>query len=408
MALSTRLSLVTLLGAGLLACAGESRPLELRVGLDPAATGFGEVEVWGLPPLVRRALARIPADDARWARALAVQASAEGGAVPTLAGRYGIDEHGCLKFSPRFPPEGPLSYRVRLDPRALATLAGRPPGGDTVRQWSFRLPGRPTPPATTTITAVYPSAPVVPANQLRWYLEFSGPMREGEALAMVQLLDGAGRVVDGAFLRREEELWNRDRTRLTLLFDMARVKHDIRRRREVGPVLRAGKAYQLRVSTGWHDARGATLARGLSHAFRAGPEDRAPLRPADWALEPPAIGTRAPLELRFGKPLDHALASQLIAVIDGQGLRMPGRVILEDHDRRWQFVPDEPWYAGRYAVEVNPALEDIAGNRVGRPFDADLRQEERAGVGETPVRLGFAPIGELSLREPLRPDSRTR
>ena len=264
-----RLGIVLLVGT-VLACAGESRPIELRVELDPAAANFGEVEVWGLPPSLRKSLARLPEKDAGWSDALTIEATSEAGAVPPLAGRYRIESSGCLKFSPQFSPEGPLSYRVRLDPGALVKLAGAGQTRDTVQQWMFRLPGRPLPASSTEIAAIYPSAPVVPANQLRWYVEFTAPMREGESARMVELLDGRGRVVEGAFLRREEELWNPDRTRLTLLFDMARVKHAIRRRLEVGPVLQAGRSYTLRISSDWQDARGAMLVRVLNTGSRRG------------------------------------------------------------------------------------------------------------------------------------------
>lgn len=389
---------IVLLAGTVLACAGESRPIELRVGLDPAAANFGEVEVWGLPPSLRKSLARLPEQDAGWSNALTIKATSAAGEVPPLAGRYRIEPSGCLKFSPRFSPEGPLSYRVRLDPGALVKLAGAAKTRDTVHQWMFRLPGRPLPAASTGIAAIYPSAPVVPANQLRWYVEFTAPMREGEAARMVQLLDDRDRVVEGAFLRREEELWNPDRTRLTLLFDMARVKHAIRRRLEVGPVLQAGRSYTLRISSDWRDARGARLVQGLTHQFKAGPEDYAPIAPRRWSLRAPAIGSRGPMRLDFGKPLDHALARRMIVVIGPEGAPLAGKVSLVDDDRRWLFTPESPWLAGAYQVKVNPALEDLAGNRVGHSFDADLQRRESAGVASHPAILDFSPVGELSLR----------
>lgn len=384
----------------MLACSGEVRPVELRVGLDPAAADFGQVEVWGLPPLLRARLATVPPGDGRWEAALTVEASADGAPVPPLAGQYRIEPQGCLRFTPRYPPEGKLGYRVRLDRRALAALAGTGSDADSALQWSFRLPGRPAPPPTATITALHPSAPVVPANQLRWYVEFSAPMREGEALDRVQLLDERGQVVEGAFLRREEELWNPDRTRITLLFDMARVKHDIRRRREVGPVLEAGRRYTLRISREWRDARGAPLLQGLEHEFRATTEDHSPVEPARWLVHAPAIGSRMPLTVRFGEPLDHALAQHLLTVTRRDGTPVTGTVRLAGDDRSWQFVPDAPWYAERYQVRVHPALEDLSGNRVGHVFDADLRAGEGAGVDTTAVVREFFPAGEPGGRRP--------
>ncbi len=395
------LGMVLLTGA-LLACGDTPRPIELKVGLDPAAANFGEVEVWGLPPALRKSLARLDHQDPEWSRALTIKATTGSAEVPPVAGSYRVEANGCLKFSPRFAPEGPLSYRVRLDPGALVKLAGEGKTTDTVQQWMFRLPGRPLPPSTTDVAAIYPSAPVVPANQLRWYIEFTAPMREGEASKHVELVDERGQVVEGAFLRREEELWNPERTRLTLLFDMARVKHSIRRRLEVGPVLRAGRTYTLRVSPDWHDARGGNLVRGVNQRFSTGPEDFSPVEPRQWGLRAPAIGSAKPLRLDFGKPMDHALASRFIQVVGPDDQPLPGTVSLRNHDREWEFTPDSPWLAGRYQIRINPALEDVAGNRVGHRFDADLTKGQSAGVDSVVTTLEFFPTGELSFLDTRR------
>jgi hypothetical protein len=389
--------LTLLVGAALSGCAGEPRPVELRVGLDPAAPDFGTVEVWGLPPSLRKALARIPPQDPRWSEGLSVRAVAGEAVVPPVAGRYAITEKGCLRFAPRFPPDGPLSYRVRLDRAALSRLAKRPAPPDTAREWSFRLPGPAAPTPSTTVFAIRPSSAVVPANQLRWYVEFSAPMREGEAARRVHLLDARGREVSGAFLTVEQELWDPGRRRITLLFDMGRVKRGIRTRVEAGPVLQPGERYSLVVDGEWRDARGAPLVKGVVHAFRAGPEEHAPVAPARWSLHPPAIGSRRPLELEFGEPLDHALAERLLAVEGPDGSAVPGVVRLDQDDRRWRFTPDAPWLAGRYRLQIHPALEDLAGNRVGHAFDADLGRGERAGVNALGATLEFTPEGELSV-----------
>src|SRR5262245_20314990 len=299
MALAPRRYWMGLAGAALLACAGESRPVELRVGLDPAASDFGAVEVWGLPPALRKALAEVEPQDRRWSEGLTVQATAVEGKTPPLAGKYSIAPNGCLRFAPSYRPEGPLTYRIKLDPAALSRLAGRKPAPDSVRSWTFMLPALSTPRPSTVVTSVHPSAAVIPANQLRWYLEFSAPMREGEAEKRVHLEDSRGQEVRGAFLAVQEELWDRDRRRLTLLFDMGRVKQGIRTRVEAGPVLRPGERYSIRIDSDWPDARGAILLRGSEHRFRAGPEDHQAVQPESWRLHPPGIGSRRALVVDF-------------------------------------------------------------------------------------------------------------
>jgi hypothetical protein len=75
----------------------------------------------------------------------------------------------------------------------------------------------------------------------------------------------------------------------------------------------------------------------------------------------------------FGEVLDHALASRLLTVHDSTGRRVSGVVTLADDDRSWRFVPDAPWHAGAHELHVDTALEDVAGNSVTRPFDADRK-----------------------------------
>jgi hypothetical protein len=48
-------------------------------------------------------------------------------------------------------------------------------------------------------------------------------------------------------------------------------------------------------------------------------------------------------------------------------------VSLADGERRWTFTPAVPWPAGRYDVVVQPTVEDLAGNNVGKPFGVDLQ-----------------------------------
>jgi hypothetical protein len=229
----------------------------------------------------------------------------------------------------------------------------------------------------------------VPANILHWYVEFSAPMEPGSAHEHVRLLDEAGRPVSDAFLRVEEELWDRHRKRLTLLFDPGRVKRGVRANVEMGRPLDAGHRYRLVVDAAWRDAAGAPLASGFDKEFDAGSvDDRSP-DPARWRLTAPRAGTREPLHVAFGEPLDHALVQRMVGVEAG-GARVEGRAVLVAGDSVWTFLPAAPWGAGVYALRVDAALEDLAGNSVARVFDTDRRRgapgaedAARAGTSRT-------------------------
>jgi hypothetical protein len=379
----------------LVAACAEPDPaaLEVTAQLDRDQPGFGAVLVTGFSHADRRRLARVEASTAAWAEAFTVRAIAPRSSddVPALAGRYRFTADGTLRFEPRYPPSGGLEYRVRLDPAGLASIAGRIRAAGPAREWSFSVPAAAPPAATTEILAVHPAAPVIPANQLRWYVEFSAPMQDGEALRHVRLLDDDGVEVQGAFLDPIEELWDPEGRRLTLLFDMGRVKHGIRTRMEQGPVLQSGRRYRLRIDPGWPDARGVPLRRGFEREFVAGPPDHTQPDPSRWLVRVPTRGSREALEVRFGEPLDHALAERLVNVLAPDGQAVPGRTAMMEGDRGWRFVPTAPWAAGRHQLRVGAALEDLAGNSVARVFDADLAVGERAAVDGEVIMRPFVP-----------------
>ena len=75
--------------------------------------------------------------------------------------------------------------------------------------------------------------------------------------------------------------------------------------------------------------------------------------------------------LDFPKPMDYALLLHLIEVVDRAGRPVRGSVAIEKRETRWKFTPVSPWVAGDYKVLIDASLEDLAGNRIGRPFDVD-------------------------------------
>ena len=350
------------------------RPLELRVvGADSAPRA---VEVRGVGQAALRRLAGIEPDDRAWSAALSlrVEGNSVAGvdAMPPVLSRYEV-AGGHIRLTPRFPLTPGVAYRVRLDPAALARLAGGNGGEEgEAHERRFVVPAR-TVARTTRVLGLYPSVARVPANLLRWYVELSAPMEVGGALEHVRLLDASGREVAGAFLRLDEELWDPERRRLTILFDPGRVKRGIRTNLESGAPLVDGRRYRLVVDGEWRDGRGAGLASGYEMQFEVGGADRRSPDPRRWRITPPTAGSREPLRVAFGESLDHALVARTIAVVDGEGKPLAGRGVPAEGDSLWSFVPRLPWDGGEHRLSVHPSLEDLAGNSLARPFDADTR-----------------------------------
>jgi hypothetical protein len=308
-----------------------------------------------------------PEPAAGWSSVFAVYAGS--GNLPPLAGAYSI-EHGSLTFRPRYPLAPGLHVRAVFQ----------------ASEFPFDLPAALTPTSTTRVAHVYPSAAVLPENQLKLYLCFSAPMQTGEAWSRIHLLDSAGKPVELPFLEIDQELWNPDHTRLTVLFDPGRIKRGLLPLREMGPAIVEGSRYTLAIDREWLDASGAPLAEPFTKTFTAGPADREPVDPARWSIAAPRAGTVEPLVVRFPEPLDYAMLQHAITV---DGVR--GRVATGAGETEWRFTPDRPWQNSGYRLVIETNLEDLAGNRVGRAFDVDLSVPLTRKITTETVSLGFKP-----------------
>ena len=108
-----------------------------------------------------------------------------------------------------------------------------------------------------------------------------------------------GKPVVLPFLEVDQELWDRDYQRLTVLFDPGRIKRGLLPLADVGSAIEDGKQYTLVVDQDWRDARGAPLAASFRKPFRAGPADRTPPDPAKWRITAPRAGASDPLIVEF-------------------------------------------------------------------------------------------------------------
>lgn len=283
-------------------------------------------------------------------------------ATPKLSGRW-ERKAGSIRFVPSFRPSPGTTIWVHL-----ARIARDGSDRSPERVWRFAVPANGESTAAR-IVALHPSMDSLPENTLRWYIEFSKPMRPGSALAHVSLVDAQGRVDRTAFLDTSEELWDPTYTRLTLLFDPGRVKRGVRTNLEQGRPLKAGERYTLVIEPGWPDMSGGVTDVRFEKKFVATTADHAGPKPEKWLVSASEANTRDPVVLSLDDAVDHALGMRLIAVTDVEGNPVSGASELRQRDREWRFTPDEPWEPGTYRIQVANELEDVAGNRPGLAFD---------------------------------------
>ena len=286
------------------------------------------------------------------------QLSVEGQPQQVVAGNYELD-NGALVFQPKSPLAPGVTYRAVFS--LLSEKAA----------FSYTAP-RPVVQPTTSVERIYPSAAALPENQLKFYVHFSAPMSKGEARGRVHLIeDGAAELK----LPLDEELWDRDSRRLTLLFAPTA---------EATLPLKAGKSYKLVVDKEWRDAKGLPLKQAFTKDFKAIEADREPLDPKQWKVTAPAANSQATLVIDFPESLDAALLLRFIDVVDPAGKPVRGKVSLDNEEKRWIFSPDIAWQPGKYTLEVLSTLEDLAGNKIGRSVDADRAgQAPQTPVGES-------------------------
>jgi hypothetical protein len=286
---------------------------------------------------------------AGWVSVFAVYAGA--GDVPPMIGDYTV-ESGSLTFRPRYAPSPGMRVRAVFK---------------DMERW-FETPSSRLSPETR-VQQVFPTASTLPENQLKFYIEFSAPMSQGQAWKHMRLLKDDGRPVELPFLEVDQEMWDAESRRLTVLFDPGRIKRGVKPLEDIGPSIESGHGYTLVIDREWQDARGTPLVETHSKQFRVTKADRTPIQTSQWRIGKVRADTRDALVIRFPESLDAALARRLIWV---EGVR--GKVSLGPEERDWHFVPDQPWAPGPHTLKVDSALEDLAGNKLGRSFDVDTFQ----------------------------------
>jgi hypothetical protein len=374
-------------------------PATAEVAIELTKGDRPTVEVTGLPAASLARLKERAQDRAAWQRVFSLYIESDTGrAVTPVLGAY--DVHGDrLVFTPRFPLKPGLRYRAVFDP---AGLPGQPSPARRRTETILSLPA-PRSAAQTVATAIYPSADVLPENQLKFYIHFSAPMRRGDSYRHIRLVNSAGTPVEAPFLELAEELWDESGRRLTLLLDPGRVKQDLKPHKEVGRALADGGKYTLVVSSEWRDANGEKLGRDFKKAFRVTKADIRQPDPKRWKLALPLAGSREPVVASFDEPLDHALLQHAITVVDSTGHVVDGRVSVIEKETHWSFQPANPWIAGTFKLLIEDTLEDLAGNSIGRPFEVHLPSGSPADVAKTmvPFRITGAPAES-------RPQSKSR
>lgn len=300
------------------------------------------------------------------------------GDVPPLAGTYAV-ESGALVFHPTYPVAPGVHYRAIF----------KSPSDGALIEAAFDGPHEDKTPSTR-VVQIYPTADVLPSNQLRLYIYFSAPMSRGESARYLHILDEKGNALTGghAVLLPGEELWDPRFERLTMTFDPGRIKRGLTSNERIGPPIAEGKRYTIVIDRDWPDAQGAPLVEGFRKTFRGGPAERSPPDPKQWRITAPKAGTTDAVVIQFPTPMNYPLLQRMVQVTDNHG-NIAGTIAVAREETEWQFTPRSPWTAGNYNLVVDTGLEDLAGNHIGQPFDIDTFNQVTKAITTRTISLPF-------------------
>jgi hypothetical protein len=281
-----------------------------------------------------------------------------------ILGDYRFD--GGLVFEPLIPFQRGNDYLVLIENKKVA---------------EFHIPTDNNHTTTEVITS-YPQLDTLPENLLKIYIRFSQPMREGESVKYVKLVKNNKDTLQDVFLDLQPELWNDDRTVITIWLDPGRIKRDLQPNLRMGAPLHVNEKYELVVLKQWQDAEGISMQKDFSKPFVTSIRDSLSPNPVQWKLNLPKALSKEPITISFDEALDHFLSLETLQVRGKNGVIIKGKFELANKDRICHFIPDEIWPAGTYTLTIASKLEDLAGNNINRPFDRDISKTNEPSTQE--------------------------
>jgi hypothetical protein len=352
------------------------------------AEGTGEVRVCGLAAASLASLATLgPEKLGEVLSVRVVDGEAEGrsdpASLPELWGRR-MAEGECLLFRPRHQPAPGMVLRATFRGDAYDHLSGhdRLSRGEATPTLELRVVV-PPPERRTRVVSIHPSGEQIPENLLRVYVTFSAAMSLKDIEKHVHLRDETGAEIPNAFVEIPGGLWDPGRRRLTLILHPGRVKSGIALGEAMGKVLQPGQGVTLEIDAEARDAEGASLLEGSRRKWRIGPAQRQALDVSQLRIAVPKEEGAA-FEIEFPVALDRALALKAFTV-KKEGQEVAGSFELETGEQRLRFEPEKPWRRGEtYILEISAALEDVAGNRLGRAFEVSSDAAGEAAAAEIP------------------------
>ena len=292
-----------------------------------------------------------------------------------IQGRHTV-EGEYLVFLPYFPFEKGMTYIVK------AKYADNDLGHSFQ---SFQV-GKKQTVDKAKVVSIYPSGNQLPENLLRFYIYFNTPMKKGQAVKHIQLVDAEGTIDNQAFMEFKQELWSPDGKRLTLLFDPGRIKRGVSTNMELGPALLEGKQYNLVISGAWEDLHGQKLEFETTKEFTVAKAYRQYLDVKELVIHKPEVNSHDTLSIHFDRIIDHALIHSMIQIENEKNIIF-GHWKTSEQEKTIQFIPEKTWEKGTYRIIMDSSLEDAAGNNLDNLLDQKAGEKHNQNIQQLSRRF---------------------
>ncbi len=219
------------------------------------------------------------------------------------------------------------------------------------------------------IVSVFPSSHILPSNTLRFYINFTEPMKQKVSASYIRLVNSEGVADTQAFMNFGTELWSPDAKRLTVLLDPGRIKRGVGTNEALGPALLPGESYSLVIDGKWPTYEGKRLDGGFVKPIFVGDPYRTLPSLENWTI---TETNRSQLKVSLDRIFDSALLKRFVVITDDKGLPIVGNIVLGVSEKSFTFIPNKPFERKAINIVIDPRLEDITGNNFGGLLDSPV------------------------------------
>ena len=269
-----------------------------------------------------------------------------------------IKQESYSSFTPLVPFDLETQYTMACDDHLVRFKVAKPMGHEVLE-----------------VLSVYPATTQVPANILKWYVRFSKPVNPIKIYNHIRFLDEHGDPIDRSILDLAAPLLSDDGTLLTIWVEPGRQKQLLGPNHRLGSVFESDHEYTLVIDDSLKDADGIALANEVRQNFSTTAADRIQPSIDHWTVMSIQALTKQPVLIKCTEQLDYGSLIDTFSIsIDGS--RVAGILDYDSAESTISFTPEHNWDAGTYTIQLEPLLEDLAGNNLQHLFDLPIDQGE--------------------------------